>query len=70
MGTQGSDEIDFENLTSKVTLLSAALTDITRQLEQEMRAGASEMNAVSVQLANLHAKIGEHIYRCRMGLTR
>ena len=59
MDTQESEEIDFENVTNKVTLLNVALTDITRQLEQEMRAGASDLNAVSVQLANLHAKIGE-----------
>ncbi|KAF9653271.1 hypothetical protein BDM02DRAFT_3265521 [Thelephora ganbajun] len=56
-GSQGSEEIDFENVTNKVTLLSVALTDITRQIEREMRAGASDLNAVSVQLANLHAKI-------------
>jgi len=59
MKTHGSAEIDFENVTNKVTLLSVALTDITRQIEQEMRGGASDLNAISVQLANLHAKIGE-----------
>ena len=59
MDTQGSEEVDFENVTDKVTLLSAALTDITRQLEQEVRAGASDLNAVGIQLCNLHAKIGE-----------
>lgn len=59
MDAQGSEEIDFENVTNKVTLLNVALTDITRQLEREMRAGASDLNAVSVQLGNLHAKIGE-----------
>ena len=57
--TQGPGETDFENVTNKVAFLSVALTDITRQIEQEMRAGASDLNAVSVQLANLHAKIGE-----------
>ena len=56
---RGPEEIDFENVTNKVTLLSVALTDITRQIEQEMRAGVSDLNAVSAQLANLHAKIGE-----------
>lgn len=59
--TGGSEEIDFENVTSKVTLLSMALTDVTRQIEQEVRAGASDMNAISAQLANLHAKIGEDL---------
>jgi len=59
MATQGSEEIDFENVTKKVTLLSVALSDITRQIEREMRAGAGDLNTVSVQLANLHAKIGE-----------
>ena len=59
MDTQGSEEVDFENVTDRVTLLSAALTDITRQLEQEVRAGASDLNAVGIQLGNLHAKIGE-----------
>jgi len=59
MDTQGSEEIDFENVTNKITLLSMALTDITQQIEQEMRAGASDLNAVSGQLSNLHAKIGE-----------
>lgn len=59
MDAQGSEETDFENVTNKVTLLSVALTDITQQIEQEMRAGASDLNAVSGQLSNLHAKIGE-----------
>ena len=59
MDTQGCEEVDFENVTDRVTLLSAALTDITQQLEQEVRAGASDLNAVGVQLGNLHAKIGE-----------
>ena len=59
MDTQGSEEIDFEDVTDKVTLLSVALTDITRQLEQEVGAGVSDLNAVGVQLSNLHAKIGE-----------
>lgn len=59
VGAQGSEEIDFENVTNKVTLLSVALTDITRQIEQEIRAGASDLNTVSVQLGNLHAKICE-----------
>lgn len=62
--TGGSEEIDFENVTSKVTLLSVALTDVTQQIEREMRAGASDMNAISAQLANLHAKIGEDLL-CR-----
>jgi hypothetical protein len=67
---QGSEEIDFENVTNKVTLLSVALTDITRQIE---RAGATELNAVSTQLSNLHAKIGEdlfHIQPCIVDFTR
>jgi len=55
--TGGSEEIDFENVTSKVTLLSVALTDVTRQIEREVRAGAGDMNAVSAQLASVHAKI-------------
>lgn len=59
MDTQGSEEVDFENVTDRVTLLSAALTDITRQLEQEVRAGTSDLNAAGIQLGNLHAKIGE-----------
>ena len=59
MDVQGSEEIDFENVTNKVTLLSVALTDITRQVERGTGAGANDLNAVSVQLANLHAKIGE-----------
>ena len=59
MDTQGCEEVDFENVTDRVTLLSAALTDITQQLEQEVRAGASDLNAVGVQLGNLHARIGE-----------
>lgn len=57
----GSEEIDFENVTSKVTLLSVALTDVTRQIEREVRAGAGDMNAVSAQLASVHAKIGEDL---------
>ena len=60
MDIQGSEEIDFENVTNKVTLLSVALTDITRQVEQESRAGASSLNAVTARLANFHAKIGEN----------
>jgi len=59
MDAQGSEEIDFENVTNKVTLLSMALTDITQQIEREIPAGASDLNAVSVQLGNLHARIGE-----------
>ena len=59
ISTQGSEEIDFENVTDKVALLNVALTDITRQLEQEVRGGASDLNAISTQLGNLHAKIGE-----------
>lgn len=59
MDPQGSEEIDFENVTNKVTLLSVALTDITRQIERGTGAGATDLNAVSAQLANLHAKIGE-----------
>jgi hypothetical protein len=60
MDIQGSEEIDFENVTNKVTLLSVALTDITRQVEQELRAGASSLNAVTARLANFHTKIGEN----------
>lgn len=57
MGAQESEEIDFENVTSKVVLLSVALTDITRQTERVVGAGLTDLNAVSAQLANLHAKI-------------
>jgi hypothetical protein len=59
MDAQGNEEVDFENVTSKVTLLSVALTDITRQIEQEIRAGVTDLNAISAQLTNVHAKIGE-----------
>lgn len=62
MDTQGSEEIDFENVTNKVALLSVALTDITRQIERGTGAGAADLNAVSAQLTNLHAKIGEDSY--------
>jgi len=57
MYAQGSEEIDFENVTNKVILLSVALTDITRQIERGTGAGATDLSAVSAQLANLHAKI-------------
>lgn len=69
---QGSEEIDFESVTNKVTLLSVALTDITRQIERGTGAGATDLNAVSSQLANLHARIGEgslHIQSCSMDFT-
>lgn len=70
IGAQGFEEIDFENVNNKVTLLSMALTDITRQIE---RAGASELNAVCTQLSNLHAKIGEdplHLQPCIVDFAR
>ena len=54
-----SEEIDFESVTNKVTLLSVALTDITRQIEREGGIGTAGLNAVSAQLTNLHAKISE-----------
>ena len=72
MDVQGSEEIDFESVTNKVTLLSVALTDITRQIERGTGAGATDLNAVSSQLANLHARIGEgslHIQSCSMDFT-
>jgi hypothetical protein len=59
MDARGSEEIDFEIVTNKVTLLSVALTDITRQIEREAGRGTTDLNAVSAQLTNLHAKIGE-----------
>jgi len=61
MEAQESEEIDFENVTNKVALLSVALTDITRQTERVVGAGLTDLNAVSAQLANLHAKIGEDL---------
>ena len=73
MHARGSEEIDFENVTDKVTLLTVALTDITRQIEGGAGAGATHLNAVSVQLSNLHAKIGEdslHIEPCSVDFAR
>ena len=61
MEAQGSEEIDFEDVTNKVVLLGVALTDITRQTERVVGAGLADLNAVSAQLANLHAKIGEDL---------
>lgn len=62
MDAQGSEEIDFENVTNKVTLLSVALTDITRQIERETGACTTDPNAISAQLTSLHAKIGEDCF--------
>lgn len=68
MEAQGSEKIDFEDVTNKVALLSVALTDITRQTEPVVGTGLADLNAVSAQLANLHAKIGEDLLHTRAGL--
>lgn len=68
MDAQGS-EIDFENVTDKVTLLGVALTDVTRQIEREVGGGLTDLNVISTQLTNLHAKIGEDLLHVRAAWT-